>query len=124
MFDIAKPPRVAVIDDDEGFARSMAVLLGSAGFDVRLFHSAESFIAADETQRFGCLIVDWLLPGMDGATLCAQLARMDRHPALMLVSGTQFHDDGPPDGMSSRVAFAQKPFDPDWLLRKVSDLCR
>ncbi|MES1935436.1 response regulator [Salinisphaera hydrothermalis] len=123
MRDTVRQYRVAVIDDDAGFAMSMAALLGSDGFDVRLFDSAESFIAADETPRFRCLLVDWLLPGMSGATLCERVAALDRPPALILMSGTQFVDDRLPRQLAPDVEFVQKPFDPEWLLDELATIC-
>ncbi len=123
MPDTVRQFRVAVIDDDASFAMSMAALLGSGGFDVRLFDSAESFIDADETARFCCIMIDWLLPGMSGATLCQRLAAVGRHPALILMSGTQFADSRMPQKLPPNTEFVQKPFDPEWLLAELSDIC-
>ncbi|AWN14783.1 hypothetical protein SALB1_0576 [Salinisphaera sp. LB1] len=123
MLDTVRQCRVAVIDDDAGFAMSMAALLGSDGFDVRLFDSAEAFIDADETSRFCCLMIDWLLPGMSGATLCQRLAALGPHPALILMSGTQFAVCGRPPNLPPNTEFVQKPFDSEWLLTELWDIC-
>lgn len=120
--DISRSSRVAVIDDDVGFSTSMAALLASDGFDVALFDSAESFMHA-EAQNYCCLLIDWQLPGMSGAVLCRRLADDAGHPPMFLMSGTCFRDAGPPDGLASDVEFLEKPFDPEWLLAELADLC-
>lgn len=123
MLDTAPKPRVAVIDDDAGFAMSMATLLDSGGFDASLFESAESFIAADETPSFRCLLIDWLLPGMSGATLCDRLAAQEHHPAMILMSGTRFTDNRMSERLPADVEFMRKPFDPEWLLAELAAIC-
>ncbi|HET7312809.1 MAG TPA: response regulator [Salinisphaera sp.] len=112
-----------MVDDDPGFAMSTAALLNSDGFDTRLFDCAESFIAARDTPPFCCIMVDWVLPGMNGPTLCERLAAQESHPPLILMSGTMFNEHDLEQRSPLGIEFLRKPFDPEGLLAQLSSLC-
>ena len=57
--------KVYVIDDDPAMRDSLDFLLGSAGFRVRLFDSAQAFLSEVATLEAGCVVtdvrmVDWI----------------------------------------------------------------
>ena len=65
--------KVYVIDDDPAMRDSLDFLLGSAGFNVRLFDSAQVFLSELPTLEIGCVVTDIRMPGMDGMELLRQL---------------------------------------------------
>src|SRR3954467_9848241 len=65
--------KVYVIDDDPAMRDSLDFLLGSAGFSVRLFHSAQVFLNELAKLESGCVVTDIRMPGMDGMELLRQL---------------------------------------------------
>ena len=60
---------VFVVDDDSSVRKSLARLLGQAGWNVETYESAESFLAQWDRRRPGCLVLDVALPGLDGLEL-------------------------------------------------------
>lgn len=66
---------VYVIDDDEALRDSLGFLLGVAGFSVRVFDSASSFLDALHGIHSGCLITDIQMPGIDGLELLRRVMR-------------------------------------------------
>src|SRR5699024_6154738 len=58
--------KVYVIDDDPAMRDSLDFLLGSAGFDVRLFDSAQVFLDELANLEAGCVVTDVRMPGIDG----------------------------------------------------------
>src|SRR3954471_5410009 len=74
---------VFVVDDDAAVARAIERLLQADGWRVRTFGSAESFLAARDTNVSGCLVLDVNLPGLDGLELQKRLR--DRGEALPIV---------------------------------------
>ena len=78
---------VFVVDDDVSVCRALSVLLGTYGFRVRTFTSAEEFFRAVPDSVAGCLILDMHMPGLDGlATLRRlQASRSDR-PVIMITA--------------------------------------
>lgn len=124
MSDSAPQSLIAVIDDDTAFAMSMVALLNSDGFDARLFDSAESFLADEAKSSYCCLLIDWMLPGMRGTALCRHLSSQANHPPMILMSGARIDTEVRRRELAAEVEFMEKPFDPDWLLTELAQLCR
>ena len=69
----APPARVAVIEDDERLRQALVFQLGTAGFQVVPYSSAEEFLGISDASSFDCIVVDNFLPKMNGLQLQAQL---------------------------------------------------
>ena len=65
--------KVYVIDDDPAMRDSLDFLLGSAGFSVRLFDSAQVFLNELPKLESGCVVTDIRMPGIDGMELLRRL---------------------------------------------------
>jgi two-component system, LuxR family, response regulator FixJ len=66
---------VFVVDDDVAMRESMALMLDQAGFRVRAFPSAQSFLESCGVDDSGCLVLDLRMPGMSGLDLQRALNR-------------------------------------------------
>ncbi len=67
-------PLVSIVDDDQSVRESLPDLLREFGLAVRVFSSAEDFLASDCIEQTRCLILDVAMPGMSGPDLQQQLA--------------------------------------------------
>jgi FixJ family two-component response regulator len=110
---------VSVVDDDESLRRSLKNLLGSVGFRVEAFASAEAFLQSTHQEQTSCLLLDLRLPGMNGFDLLRHLSgRGSTIPAVILTA----HGDDEARQRSLQagaVAFLSKPFDGNALLDVV-----
>ena len=79
-------PLIGIVDDEEAVRESISSLVRSAGYKSALFDSAESFLASDPARGFGCLVVDFLMPGLDGLELQRRLLDMNDATPIILVS--------------------------------------
>ena len=61
--------RVFVVDDDPSVRGSLTRLLGSAGWTVEVFASAQEFLARPPFHGTGCVVLDVQMPGMRGPEL-------------------------------------------------------
>ena len=61
--------RVFVVDDDPSVRGSLVRLLGSAGWTVEVFASAQEFLARPLFHGTGCVVLDVQMPGMRGPEL-------------------------------------------------------
>ncbi len=77
--------RVAIIEDDTDQARLIASWLNSYGYDSTLFVSAELFLEALENTQFDLLLIDWLLPGLNGIQLVQLLTEKKSPRQLFLL---------------------------------------
>ena len=109
-------PLVAIVDDDELFRRSVARLVRSAGFRVETFGSAEDFLESGHLDRIACVILDMMLPGMNGVGLQRRLITTPRPMPIVFVSA---HENAVTRANALRagaIAFLKKPFDDSALL--------
>jgi two-component system response regulator FixJ len=77
--------RVGLIDDDAAFRESFRLAMKSLGYDFVGFSSAQDFFANFEPKKVFALVIDILLPGMNGLELQEILhARKTAIPVIML----------------------------------------
>ena len=111
---------VAVVDDDESIREALPDLLGEFGFTAHAFPSAEEFLASDQCDRAGCLILDIAMPGMSGPELQVELKRRSVGVPIVFITA---HSD---DALFTRlreegaVACLLKPFSDTALLDAVT----
>jgi FixJ family two-component response regulator len=60
---------ISIVDDDHSVRESLESLIRSIGYTVKVFASAEEFLASPDLTRTECLLLDIHMPGMDGVTL-------------------------------------------------------
>ena len=113
------PSTVFVVDDDSSIRTAIHRLLDSLRHPVRLFASAEQFIAGTDCQSRGCLILDVRLPGMSGLQLQQWLAEQGRNLPIIFITAQD--DNATRDAALRRGAaeYLSKPFDCDRLLASV-----
>jgi FixJ family two-component response regulator len=66
-------PIASIIDDDESVRIATSSLVRSLGWDVRLYASAEDFLASGQIADVACVISDVQMPGMSGLQLQRRL---------------------------------------------------
>ncbi len=113
--------RVYVIDDDAAMRDSLGFLLGSAGFDVLLFDSAQSFLQELPDMETGCVVTDIRMPGIDGIELLRQLHSTSSVRKLPVIIMTG-HGDVPLAVEAMKLGaldFLEKPFEDERLVRMI-----
>lgn len=79
------PPLVRLVDDDLTVAASLTFVLEVAGLQVRHYESAVQFLAYDDPEREGCVLLDVRMPEMTGLELQTELnARASDLPVVFL----------------------------------------
>ncbi len=116
--------RIIVVEDEELIATMLRINLRTAGHDVRVFHNAEDMLAHVETEVPDVLLLDIMLPGMNGdEALRALRAKGLDLPVLMLTArkdaGLKVSalDGGADD-------YVTKPFDMAELQARIRALLR
>jgi FixJ family two-component response regulator len=112
-------PVVFLVDDDPSVRRSLERLVGSAGYAVEAFASADEFLARLPVQGVGCAVLDVQMPGLTGPQLHERLVELGVGvPVLFLTA----HGDVP-TGVSAikrgALDFLIKPVDADVLLAAI-----
>lgn len=110
---------VHVIDDDAAVRQSLAFLLSTAGFAVRVHESAAGFLAALPTTKAGCIVTDVRMPEMDGIELQRRLRMSKVAVPVIVITG---HGDvalAVEAMKAGAVDFIEKPFDDEVLVGAI-----
>lgn len=121
---MALDARVLIADDDPVILRLLEVNFSLEGFDVNTAERGEQVLEQVERERPDVLILDVMMPGMDGWEVCEHLKKNPETaelPIIFLSARTQEHDRerGRTLGVS---AYVTKPFDPEELIRLAKSL--
>ncbi|WNO76614.1 two-component system response regulator [Streptomyces sp. AM8-1-1] len=110
---------ILIVDDIEANLVALEALLGPLHQELVRAHSGEEALKAMLRQEFAVVLLDVLMPGMDGFETAANIKRLDqtKDVPIILLTGTEVETDYAYRGYSVGAAdFLTKPFDP-WLLR-------
>ena len=110
---------VHVIDDDVAVRQSLAFLLSTEGFAVRVYDSAVTFLKELPRAQAGCVVTDIRMPDMDGLELQRHLREIKSGFPVIVITG---HGDVPlaVEAMKAgAVDFIEKPFEDDILLSAI-----
>ncbi|OGX07660.1 MAG: hypothetical protein A2Z88_00765 [Omnitrophica WOR_2 bacterium GWA2_47_8] len=114
--------KILIIEDEPHISKLVAYLLQKGGYAVVQAVDGKKGIAAAKKELPDLILLDVMMPGMDGFTV-AKALREDKRtsaiPILMLSSAAQYKDRI--KGISSGATdYLTKPFEPKELLQKVS----
>lgn len=119
-------PHVLIVEDEQAQAEILRYNFDRAGFDVSTsIDGEEAMLSVDEKQP-DLILLDWMLPGMSGISLCQRLrARSDTRgiPIIMLTARGEEGDRvrGLESGADDYVV---KPFSPSELIARVRAVLR
>jgi DNA-binding response OmpR family regulator len=115
--------RVLVIDDDRKLCGLLSAYLGSVGFAVATANDADSGLALLRSERPDAVVLDVMLPGIDGFEVCRVIRRSSTVPIIMLTARGEVTDRvvGLELGADDYVS---KPFEPRELVARIQAVLR
>ncbi len=114
---------ICVIEDEEVIASAVAARLRAEGFAVEVAHDGPAGVALCDRVRPDLVVLDLMLPGLDGLEVCRRLQRDRPVPVLMLTARAEESDllIGLAVGADDYIT---KPFSPRELVARVRALLR
>jgi two-component system response regulator MprA len=115
--------RILIIEDDEEILRVLKRVLTYEGYIVDTALTGQAGLTLAREQRPDLVVLDWMLPKMDGLEVCRRLQKIGNQPILMLTAKdtTQDRVDGLDAGADDYVV---KPFEIEELLARIRALLR
>jgi two-component system response regulator FixJ len=110
---------VHVVDDDAEVRQSLAFLLSTAGFAVRVYKSAVAFLEALPRAQDGCVVTDIRMPEMDGLELQRKLKAAKSTMPVIVITGHGDVSLAVEAMKAGAVDFIEKPFDDEVLLSAI-----
>jgi DNA-binding response OmpR family regulator len=110
--------KILVVDDEETMVRSLSALLAQEGYTVAAATDGPQALQAARVERPDLILLDVLLPGVDGIEVCRQIRTWSTVPIIMLTAKTAEVDKvvGLEVGADDYVT---KPFSPRELVARV-----
>lgn len=78
--------RIYVADDEADIRQLIQSFLSAEGFEVACFASGDALLDAFEAQPADLLVLDIMMPGMDGLSLCAAIRKRSDVPIILLTA--------------------------------------
>ena len=114
---------VLIIEDDARIANWVKVYFERAGFSAEVAYDGESGLALARNLAPGLIILDLMLPRLDGVELCRILRRESGVPIIMLTA-REAHSERVIGLDSGADDYAVKPFDPEELIARAQAVLR
>jgi len=112
--------QIYIVDDDESVCRSLKLLMGTYGFIVETFLSAEKFLSVVPNSASGCLIMDIHMPGLNGWEAHQKLRETGSNRPVIFISADKDSTLKEQALKAGAVGFLQKPFNDKELVDLVN----
>jgi DNA-binding response OmpR family regulator len=117
----AMPKKILIVDDNEFMVEIMTHILHNKGYEVVSLYTGDEVLSHIKTDHPDLIILDIMLPGMDGRDICKaiKLQKSTRNLPVIICSGEEhleesMYQKGAPNDI------LHKPFDINALLSKVA----
>ncbi|MGA7459740.1 MAG: response regulator, partial [Candidatus Korobacteraceae bacterium] len=112
-------PIIFVVDDDISVRESLELLIGSKGWQVETFVSAQEFLERPRAMVPSCLLLDVSLPGLNGLDLQKSIATERREMPIIFITGYGNIPMSVQAMKAGAVEFLTKPFNDEALLTAI-----
>lgn len=116
--------RILAVDDEPDLRALLRILLKNRGYEVLEAASGQEAVDIVRSEpRIDLVIMDIMMPGLNGVEACAEIRKFSTVPMLFLTAKTQIADKAEAYG-SGGDDYLAKPFSQNELMMKVESLTR
>ena len=120
---MANKQKILIVDDDENIANLISLYLTKECYETRIEHDGQSALDAFKEYAPNLILLDIMLPGLDGYEVCREIRRESKVPIIMLSAKSEVFDKvlGLELGADDYII---KPFDSKELVARVKAVLR
>ncbi|MGQ4646441.1 response regulator [Lyngbya aestuarii] len=116
--------RILVVEDDQLTAEVLKVVLSKQNYLVETAHDGQAALELAETFIYDLILLDVVLPKLDGISLCRKLRSQAYQVPILLLTGRDSSDDKATGLDAGADDYIVKPFDEQELMARVRALLR
>ena len=120
---MAAKQKILIVDDDNNIAELISLYLTKECFDTRIVNDGEEAMIAFDQYNPNLILLDLMLPGTDGLTLCREIRRFSNVPVIMVTAKIEEIDRllGLEIGADDYIC---KPYSPREVVARVKTILR
>ena len=120
---MATKQKILIVDDDENIAELISLYLTKECFETKIVYDGESALLQLDTFRPNLILLDLMLPGIDGYQVCREIRKSNNVPIIMLSAKGETFDKvlGLELGADDYII---KPFETKELVARVKAVLR
>ena len=123
-FTLTKKPSILVVEDEESIRTGLIDVLLFHGYDIDFADNGDDGLIKSLSGKYDLLLLDVMLPGVDGFTICNRVREQDKQQAIIMLTAKSSDEDiiqGLSYGADDYVA---KPFSIAQLLLRIQAVLR
>ncbi|MBU8880063.1 response regulator transcription factor [Bacillus sp. FJAT-29790] len=115
--------KILVVEDNESVCSMLEMFFMKEGYEGTFVHNGQDGFDRFNKEKWDVIIVDWMLPVMDGISLCRKIRELSQVPIIMLTAKDSESDQvlGLEMGADDYVT---KPFSPLTLMARIKAVTR
>lgn len=112
------PKKIMIVDDDESFQELATTFLKSEGYEVVNATSGEECVNMLENENPELILLDMMMPGMDGWDTYERIEAMDPDQKVVFLSALESEPDLESTGVLDYI-IKRRPFTKDRFVKRV-----
>lgn len=118
-----KKIKILIVDDDKNICQLLGLYLDRDGFTAEFCHDGESALAKLSERVYDAVVLDVMMPGLDGFEVLSELRKFSEVPVIMLSARGESNDriSGLNRGADDYIT---KPFEPQELIARIRAVLR
>jgi DNA-binding response OmpR family regulator len=117
-------PHILLVEDETHLARGICFNLEQDGYRVSHLESGEEALQRLGYDRFSLIILDIMLPGMNGFDVCAEIRKLDPRVPILILSARSEEGDRVTGLAAGADDYLMKPFNLNEFLLRVKGMLR
>ncbi|MEH1924512.1 response regulator [Nostoc sp.] len=116
--------KILLVEDDVLLSTALFDLLSANRYTIDIATNGQAGLELATSAEYELILLDWLIPKLDGITLCRQLRSQGYRKSILLLTGKNSNADIVAGLDAGADDYVIKPFDPEALLARIRSLLR